>query len=182
MVKKFGLKNYVIAALCVALCVVLPMAFHAIPNAGSILLPMHIPVLLCGLLCGWPLGLVCGLVGPLLSSVLTGMPPAAYLPSMMVELAVYGLASGLLMRFVRTGKLFADLYVSLIGAMLVGRVVAGLARALIFSAGGYSMAVWATSYFVTGLPGIAIQLLIIPPIVLALEKARIVPKRYPANI
>ena len=77
MVKKFGLKNYVIAALCVALCVVLPMAFHAIPNAGSILLPMHIPVLLCGLLCGWPLGLVCGLVGPLLSSVLTGMPPAA---------------------------------------------------------------------------------------------------------
>ena len=66
--------------------------------------------------------------------------------------------------------------------MLVGRVVAGLARALIFSAGGYSMAVWATSYFVTGLPGIAIQLLIIPPIVLALEKARIVPTRYPANI
>ena len=155
MVKKFGLKNYVIAALCVALCVVLPMAFHAIPNAGSILLPMHIPVLLCGLLCGWPLGLVCGLVG---------------------------LVSGLLMRFVRTGKLYADLYISLVGAMLVGRIIAGLARALIFSAGGYSMAVWATSYFVTGLPGIAIQLLIIPPIVLALEKARIVPTRYPANI
>jgi len=181
MVKKFGLKNYVIAALCVALCVVLPMAFHAIPNAGSILLPMHIPVLLCGLLCGWPLGLICGLAGPLLSSLLTGMPGAAFLPAMMIELAVYGLVSGLLMRFVRTGKLLADLYVSLIGAMLVGRIISGLARALLFSAGGYSMAVWATSYFVTGLPGIAIQLLILPPVVLALEKAHIVPKRYPVN-
>lgn len=182
MQKMSAVKKSIITAVCIALCVVLPQAFHAVPNAGAIYLPMHIPVLLCGLLCGWPLGLVCGLVGPLLSSVLTGMPPAAYLPSMMVELAVYGLASGLLMRFVRTGKLYADLYISLVGAMLVGRIIAGLARALIFSAGGYSMAVWATSYFVTGLPGIAIQLLIIPPIVLALEKARIVPTRYPANI
>ncbi len=73
-------KKAIITAICIALCVVLPQAFHAIPNAGSIYLPMHIPVLLCGLVCGWPYGLLCGLAGPLLSSLFTGMPAAAYLP------------------------------------------------------------------------------------------------------
>ena len=70
-------KNLIVAAMCTALCVVLPMAFHMIPNAGSIFLPMHLPVLLCGFLCGWPYGLCCGFLGPVLSSLLTGMPPAA---------------------------------------------------------------------------------------------------------
>ncbi|HBN82057.1 MAG TPA: ECF transporter S component, partial [Ruminococcaceae bacterium] len=80
-------KKLTAAGMCIALGIVLPIAFHAIPNAGSILLPMHIPVLLCGLLCGWPYGLACGVLSPLLSSLLTGMPPAAYLPSMVCELA-----------------------------------------------------------------------------------------------
>ena len=70
-------KRSILTAVCIALCVVLPMAFHAIPNAGSIYCPMHIPVLLCGLLAGWPFGLLCGLAGPVLSSLLTGMPATA---------------------------------------------------------------------------------------------------------
>ena len=81
-------KRSMITAVCVALTVVLPMAFHAVPNAGSVILPMHIPVLLCGLICGWPFGLACGLIGPLLSNLFTGMPPMAALPAMLVELAV----------------------------------------------------------------------------------------------
>ncbi|MDO4573427.1 MAG: ECF transporter S component, partial [Clostridia bacterium] len=101
------------------------------------------------------------------------------LPSMLVELAVYGLAAGLLMKLVRSGRLYPDLYISLVGAMIAGRIVAGVARALIFAAGEYSMAAWATGYFVTGLPGIVIQLALIPTIVFALEKARIIPARYP---
>ena len=128
-----------ITAVCVALTVVLPMAFHAVPNAGSVILPMHIPVLLCGLICGWPFGLACGLIGPLLSNLFTGMPPMAALPAMLVELAVYGLMAGLLMSCVRTRKVYADLYISLLVAMLAGRIVAGMARALIFAAGSYSM-------------------------------------------
>ena len=56
-------RRMVSAALCVALCVVLPIAFHAVPNAGSVFLPMHIPVLLCGLVCGWHYGFLCGLLG-----------------------------------------------------------------------------------------------------------------------
>ena len=75
------IKKMVITAVFSALCVVLPMIFHAFPNGGNIFLPMHIPVLLCGLMCGWPFGFICGVLGPVLSSLLTGMPPAAMLPS-----------------------------------------------------------------------------------------------------
>lgn len=171
-------KKAIITAACIALCVVLPMAFHAIPNAGNIYGPMHIPVLLCGLICGWPFGLLCGLAGPALSSLLTQMPPMAYLPSMLIELAVYGFVAGLMMRFVRTKKTYLDLYISLITALLAGRIVAGVSKALIFAAGEYSVAVWATSYFVTALPGLLIQLALIPTIVVAFEKARLIPVRY----
>ena len=162
-----------------ALCVVLPQAFHAIPNAGSVYLPMHIPVILCGLLCGWQYGLLCGLAGPALSTLFTGMPPVAYLPPMLVECAVYGLVSGLMMLLIRTKKVYVDLYVSLLIAMLSGRIVAGLARALIFARGNTTMATWTTSYFVTSLPGIIIQIVLIPTIVFALMNARLIPKRYP---
>ena len=172
-------KKSIITAVCLALCVVLPQAFHAIPNAGSTYLPMHIPVILCGLICGWPFGLLCGLAGPALSTLFTGMPPVAYLPPMLVECAVYGLMAGLMMKVIRTGKIYVDLYASLIIAMLSGRIVAGLAKALIFAKGNITMGAWATSYFVTSLPGILIQIVLIPTIVFALMKARLIPLRYP---
>jgi riboflavin transporter FmnP len=179
MNKMSNVKKSIYTAACIALCVVLPMAFHSIENSGSVICPMHIPALLCGLICGWPLGILCGLAGPLLSMLITGMPAAAYLAPMMLELAVYGLVAGLLMKWVRTKNLYADLYISLIVAMIVGRLVAGAARALIFSAGSYSLAAWTASYFVTCLPGIVIQLALIPTIVFALERTNLIPRRYP---
>lgn len=163
----------VIAALCIALGVVLPVAVHSIPNAGSILLPMHLPVLLCGLLCGPAYGLACGVLAPLLSSLITSMPPAAMLPSMICELAVYGLTAGLLILLVRTGSQTANVYISLVGAMLLGRVIYGAVNALIFRAGEYSLQMWLTASFVTALPGIVIQLVLLPLIVLALRKAKL---------
>lgn len=172
-------KKSIITAVCLALCVVVPQAFHAVPNAGSVYLPMHIPILLCGLICGWSYGLLCGLAGPALSTLFTGMPPVAYLPPMLVECAVYGIVSGLMMQIIRTRKVYVDLYLSLIIAMLSGRIVAGIVRALIFARGNTTMATWATSYFVTSLPGIIIQLVLIPSIVFTLMKARLVPMRYP---
>ncbi len=169
-------KRLVTAAICAALCVVLPMAFHAIPNGGSVILPMHIPVLLCGLVCGWPYGLVCGLLGPFLSSF-TGMPPLSVLPSMMVECGVYGLVTGLMMKYVRTGKATADLYISMVTAMVLGRVVAGLAKALIFAPGTPAFA-WVTTSLVTGIPGIIIQLVVMPLLIVALTRAKLLKKRY----
>ena len=167
-------KRLILAGLCVALGIVLPVAFHSVANAGSIFLPMHIPVLLCGLICGWPYGLACGVLAPLLSSLITGMPPMAFLPSMLCELAVYGFVSGLLMRYVKTGKLLADLYISLVGAMLLGRLVLGLLNAVLFRAGEYSVALWTTSAFVTALPGIVIQLVVVPALVFALKKSKLI--------
>ena len=90
-------KQSIITAVCIALCVVLPMAFHSIPQAGMIYCPMHIPVLICGIICAPQYAIICGIAGALLSSVLTGMPPAATLPSMLVELTCYALISSLLM-------------------------------------------------------------------------------------
>ena len=171
-------KKLVFTAVCAALCVVLPLAFHAIPNAGTVFLPMHIPVLLCGLVCGWPYGRVTGLMGPLLSSIITGMPPAAMLPSMMVECGVYGLVTGLMMRYIRTGKLLPDLYISMLTAMALGRVVSGLAKALIFTPGTAPFA-WVTTSLVSGIPGIVIQLLLMPLVIFALTRARLIPVRYP---
>ena len=170
-------KRLVTTAICAAMCVVLPIAFHAIPNAGSVILPMHIPVLLCGLVCGWPYGLACGLLGPFLSSF-TGMPPMSVLPGMMVECGVYGLVTGLMMRYVRTGKPVADLYISMASAMVLGRVVAGFAKALIFAPGTPAFA-WVTTSLVMGIPGIVIQLVLMPLLIAALTKARLLPRRYP---
>ena len=171
------IKRLTLTALNVALCVVLPMAFHIIPNAGSVMLPMHIPVLLCGLVCGWQYGLLCGILGPLVSSVLTSMPPAAMLPGMMVECGMYGCVSGLMMERIHTGSLYADLYISLPVAMLVGRVISGIVKALILTP-SLSLTAWATASFVTALPGISIQLILLPTLIVALTRAGLIPGRY----
>ncbi len=171
-------KRLTLSAVCIALCVALPIAFHSIPNAGSVFLPMHIPVLICGMICSWPYGLICGIMGPLLSSVLTGMPPAAMLPAMMVECATYGAVSGLVLKFLRTKNTYIDLYAALIIAMVAGRVVSGIAKALIFTP-GMALSAWVTASFVTALPGILIQLVFLPGVVAMLMKARLIPTRYP---
>lgn len=170
----FSVKSLISTALCIALGVVLPLAFHAVPNAGMVLLPMHMPVLLCGLLVGPLCGLVCGAITPVLSFFLTGMPPGPMLPSMICELAAYGLLSGLFMLRTRD-KLNkpAAVYLSMIAAMVIGRVIYGLLNALIFKAGSYSLQIWVSSMFITALPGIVIQILIVPVIVLALNRAGI---------
>ena len=152
------------------------MAFHAIPNGGSILLPMHIPVLLCGLACGWFHGMACGAVGPLLSGILTGMPAAALLPGMMVECGAYGLVTGLMMKYIRTGKMVTDLYISMVVAMVSGRVLSGFAKAWIFTP-GLSPFAWVTTSLVTGIPGIVLQLMLMPLIMNALSRARLIPER-----
>ncbi len=174
-----NVKKSIITAVCIALCYVIPLMFHGIQNAGNIFCPMHIPVFICGLICGWQYGLLCGIAGPALSSALSGMPPVAILPSMMVELAAYGTAAGLMMKLVRTKSTYADLYISLIVAIVCGRVLAGLAKALIFARGSYSMSAWIAGSVVTSWPGTVIQLVFIPTIVFALMKSHLIPERYP---
>ena len=178
MTKLSSIKKLTITAVCIALSCVLPVAFHTI-GLGSSLSPLHIPALLCGMVCGGFYGLACGVIGTLMSTIVSGMPPAAFWVYMIPELAVYGLVTGLCMRYIRTKNLYADMYISMAIAMILGRVIGGIARALFYtSSSAFTLAVWASSYFVGTLPGIICHLILIPLLVVVLTKVRLIPKRY----
>lgn len=179
MKKMSSVKQATITALCIALCYVLPVVFHA-TGLGSAFSPMHIPVLLCGLVCGSGYGIFCGIAGPVLSSVLSGMPTVTQLIYFVPELTVYGFVTGLMMKLVRTKKLVVDLYISLAVAMLAGRLVGGIAEALFYLGSGqtFTLAAVAAGYFVTTIPGIICHLIVIPILVTTLMKARLIPNRY----
>lgn len=174
-----SIKRATITAVCIALCYILPLVFHAL-GAGSVFSPMHIPVLLCGLICGCGYGAFCGIAGPVLSSVLSGMPTATQLIYFVPELMVYGFVTGLLMKLVHTRKLLPDIYIALFTAMLSGRIVGGIVEALFYLGSGrpFTIAALAAGYFVTTLPGIICQLIVIPILVTTLMKARLIPSRY----
>lgn len=176
MKRTSSLYRTTLAALCLALCIVLPIGLHSIPKAGALLSPMHIPVLLCGIICGPYYGLLCGILGPILSSALTGMPVPAKLPGMIIELAIYGLASGLILTILKKGNQLLQIYISLLAAMLLGRIVAGITQAFLFVGASYTWEAWATSYFVTSFPGILVQLILIPIIYFALQRTHLLPE------
>jgi len=177
------IKKVTITAMLISMGIILPMLFHLIPQGlgGRVLLPMHIPVLIAGLIVGPFHGFFAGLITPLLSSMVTGMPAAGVVAyRMMVELSVYGLVAGVVMRIVHTRRITVDLYISMIIAMIAGRVAAGLVQAFIFfgDGGTFGVSLWITSYFSTSLPGIVLQLIFVPSIVIALEWGRLIPQRY----
>lgn len=169
--RKISVKNIAVTALCVAMGVLLPMVFHAF-GAGSVFLPMHIPVFICGFLCGARYGGLCALLSVILSSLITGMPPIYPIGiSMIFELAAYGILSSLLY------KKFG-VYLSLLGAMLAGRAVSGIANTILMGLVGksYGFAAFISAAFLNSLPGIAIQIIAIPIIIIALEKSGFISK------
>lgn len=165
-------KKLTITGLCIALGIVLPIAFHTIAGAGQIFLPMHLPIIICGFATGPLYGLLCGIVCPIISSFATGMPPIAILPGMACELATYGFISGLMYRVIKTKHSSLNIYMSLIISMLLGRGVSGFINGVILSRNGYSFAAFIQASFVIALPGIVIQLILIPILVAALIKSK----------
>jgi ubiquinone/menaquinone biosynthesis C-methylase UbiE len=172
---KSEVKRICEASFLLALGVLLPLVFHEVVNAGSIFLPMHLPVIVCGFVCGPFFGALVGILAPLISALTTGMPSVPYLPGMMVELFVYGLSSGVFFRLIKTKHLVFDILTSLIISMVLGRLAGGLANLLIYASRGsqYTLALFLSGYFVTGWPGIAIQLFMIPSLLLALFKSHL---------
>ena len=156
--------------MCLTIGVILPQTLHIIPNAGSILLPMHIPVLIGGTLLGPYFGFLNGLLTPILSHLLFAMPPAIMLGQMIIELSVYGLSSGFLYHKLKIKNQLLKNYLVLIISMLTGRLAYGLANAIFFKAGSYSLKIWLQAAFITSLPGIIIQLAIIPFIIISIKK------------
>ena len=170
-----AIRRMVSAAVCLALCMVLPFLTGQIPQVGSALCPMHIPVLLAGFLCGPWWAMAVGAVSPLLRFALFGMPPI--FPTgvaMCFELAAYGLVSGLL--YARLPKKTANVYVSLLAAMLAGRVVWGIVRVALSGVAGepFTWAAFMAGAFVNAVPGIIVHILLIPVIVMALRKAGLI--------
>lgn len=164
----------VTSGVCLALCLVLPFLTGQIPEIGNMLCPMHIPVLLCGFLCGGIWGGVTGFLAPLLRSLLLGKPvlfPAAV--NMAFELFAYGLAAGLLYRFLPKRKL--HIYTSLIGSMIIGRIVWGLVAVITFHLAGmpFTWEIFMTQAFVNAVPGIILHIVLIPILVMTLQKAGI---------
>ena len=166
MKENTGLRKTTLAALFLAIGLILPFITMQIPAVGKMLCPMHIPVLLCGYVCGWPYGLIVGIITPLLRGALFGMP--AIFPNavcMAFELATYGFVAGILSE--RMNRDIKSLYVSLITAMLCGRIVWGLASAAIYALTGgiFTWKLFLMGGFVNALPGIMIQLMLIPVLV-----------------
>ena len=160
------------AAMCLALALLLPFLTGQNQKLGSMLCLMHIPVLLCGFLCGWPWGLAVGFVAPLLRSVIFGMPPMPVVAvPMAFELATYGAVAGFLYR--KFPKTIPGIYASLVIAMIAGRVVWGIAKLIMCRIMGNEFMYFAAvgEAFATALLGIGVQLVLIPAIVYAMEKA-----------
>ncbi len=169
--KKNNIFLLMLSAMLLAMALYLPFLTGQIPEIGNMLCPMHLPVLLCGFLCGPMYGLVVGFVSPLLRFLLFGVPPLVPKGiSMCFELAVYGLVSGLLYRKLPRKKL--SIYISLFGAMISGRIVWGIARTLFFRLGSseFGWEAFMAGAFLTAIPGIIVQIILIPVIVMALEE------------
>lgn len=156
------IKQLTISSMFLALGIILPQAFHMIPNAGSIFLPMHIPVLICGFIVGPQYALIVGILTPIISHLIFSMPNVTMLAQMIIELGAYGLMTSLLNRLININNEYIKTYICLIVSMLIGRIVYGLCNYFIFSSSTYTLNIWLTVAFVTALPGIIIQLLIVP--------------------
>ena len=169
------IKKLVLSAMFLAMGFVLPFFTGQIPTLGSALLPMHLPVFFCGFICGWQYGGAVGVVLPVLRSLFFGMPPLfPTAVSMSVELAVYGLVSGAIYLLLKRKNLLA-LYVALVTAMLAGRAVWGLAQLTLLglSGGAFTFNAFILGAFITAVPGMILQLILIPVVMVLLHSTKV---------
>ena len=167
-------RKLVISAMMLSLALVLPFFTGQIPEIGNMLLPMHLPVLLAGFVVGGPSAMMVGAVAPILRSIIWGMPPMfPKAVGMAFELATYGLVSGLV--YAKSKKDTKSIFISLVIAMLAGRVVWGVVTWFLFGMTGksFTAAIFIAEAFVNAIPGIILQLILVPLLVTAIKKANI---------
>lgn len=175
--KKENLQKLVLSAMFFALGLVLPLLTGQIREIGNMLLPMHLPVLLCGFICGWKYGGIVGFFVPIVRSLIFGMPvlyPNAV--GMAFELLTYGLLTGLLFQKseVQSAK---RLFAALLTAVVSGRIVWGIARAVMLglSDESFTFAMFIANGITNAIPGLILQFTLIPAIILVLKKAKLIP-------
>lgn len=171
MKKTLDTRKLTLSAMFLAIAFVLPFFTGQIQQIGSMLCPMHIPVLLCGFFCGAPWGMMVGFTAPILRSMVLGMPPMFPVALCMAfELGTYGFVAGFL--HIRLPKKKWYVYVSLLCSMVLGRVVWGI---MMFACMGFDTSLFGWTAFISGavttaIPGILLQIILIPIIVITLEK------------
>lgn len=170
--KKTSVRKLVLASMFLAIGFVLPMITGQIKQIGQMLLPMHLPVMLCGLICGPSYGAAVGLLLPFARSVVFGMPPLY--PNavwMSLELATYGLIIGLIYKLLKKQNTLC-VTVSLLAAMLSGRIVWGIAKAILLGLGGkkFGFSMFIAGGFTEAIPGIILQLILIPAIMMLVNR------------
>ena len=167
-------RKLVLSAMMLSLALVLPFFTGQIPEIGNMLLPMHLPVLLAGFVVGGPSAMMVGAVAPVLRSIIWGMPPMfPKAVGMAFELATYGLVSGLV--YAKSKKDTKSIFISLVIAMLAGRVVWGVVTWFLFGMTGksFTAAIFIAEAFVNAIPGIILQLILVPLLVTAIKKANL---------
>lgn len=169
--KNLDIKRMVLAALFIAIGMILPFVTAQVPSIGRMLLPMHIPVLLSGFVVGWPYGLAIGLILPLFRSFLLGMPPLFPTAlAMTFELGAYGFLTGFLYEYLpkKSGYVYTNLIVSMLG----GRLVWGIVSLFLYGLNNqtFSWQLFMGGAFLNAVPGIILQILVVPVIVIALER------------
>lgn len=170
-----SIKKMLQVSLLLAIGMILPFFTAQVPSVGSKLLPMHIPVLLAGIICGWQYGLFIGFVLPLLRSTIFGMPPLFPIAiAMAFEMAMYGAVIGILYRIFPKKNIY--IYISLIISMIAGRIVWGSVSMFLFGLNGatFTWKLFVAGALVNALPGILIQIIIIPILVVALKKVNLI--------
>lgn len=172
--KKTSLVKMILSALFLALAYVLPFLTGQIPEIGAMLCPLHIPVLLCGFVCGPTWGAAIGFIAPLLRSLILGMPPL--FPTavcMAFELATYGAVTGLLYKYFPKKKPY--IYLSLLSAMVIGRLIWGAAMFICVGIGGgaFTFSAFLSGALLNAIPGIIVQVVLIPILVMILNNPKI---------
>lgn len=158
----------VISAAMAGLALVLPVAFH-LTGLGSKFLPMLLPLLLNGFFVTIPWAVLTGALAPLISSVATGMPPL-YPPvavAMSIEGAVLGGVAAALYRGRRR-----RLWIALLAAIALGRGSALATTFLLARLFSLPPAFASAAVLVQGLPGVALQVAVVPLVVAALSRRR----------
>ena len=162
-------KKITLSALFIALGIIMPFITGQVPQIGSMLLPMHIPVLISGFVLGGPYGAIVGAITPILRSMIFIMPPMATAIPMAFELATYGFVTGVI--YSKVSKNIVGVYISLVSAMILGRIVWGCVQAILY--GEMTLAAFIASGFTNAIPGIILQLFLVPLVVRLLQKARV---------
>ena len=175
MKKQTSLKKMILAALFLALSYVMPFLTGQIPEFGAMLCPLHIPVLICGFICGWRWGLVVGFIAPLMRSAILGMPPM--FPTavcMAFELASYGFVTGMMHKILPRKKGY--IYCSLLTAMIIGRIIWGVAMYVCMglSGGAFTFTAFIAGAVLNAIPGIVVQIVLVPIIVMILDNPKVI--------